>query len=478
MAINTKNSNTELILGSIEEMMIMEGLFMKKKLIALLLSTCMALSIVACGNSEGNSSGNANNQAGSAADAEATQSADNIKLTISWWGNQVRNERTQQVLDLYSGLNQVEFDGQFSEYADYFSKLSTAAAGHNLPDVIQMDYAYLDQYAQNGLLLDLTPYIENGTIDVSNISESMLNSGMVDGKIYAISTGANAPALMYNKTLLDELGITVKDYMTWDDFYAICKEVDEKTGIKTDFGLSTSDQLIQYVLRSTGGILYGDGALGVTQEQMDEFFKIAEKIYSEGWNCNPATYAERSNGTPEQSCLCYWSSNDTRSWCAFSWSNALAAHQNAVGDQFEVAMTTWPSDDCQASNYLKPAMFFSISTDSANPQAAAEFLNYWTNDVDANKILLGERGVPVSSAVAEAITPMLDEISAEVNNYVSNVAAPVSSTIDPPNPAVSTQIVTVMSDLGEQMRYGRLDAMEASRMLYKQANELMAESAE
>ena len=92
-----------------------------------------------------------------------------------------------------------------------------------MPDIVQMDYKYIQQYVNNDLLVDLTPYIENGTIDVADCNEDVLNSGKVGDGLYAICNGINAPALLYNKTALDEAGITVKDNMTMDEFIALCK---------------------------------------------------------------------------------------------------------------------------------------------------------------------------------------------------------------------------------------------------------------
>ena len=48
-----------------------------------------------------------------------------------------------------------------------------------MPDLIQMDYKYLDQYVNNGQLLDLTPYIESGALDATNIPENVLEMGVV-----------------------------------------------------------------------------------------------------------------------------------------------------------------------------------------------------------------------------------------------------------------------------------------------------------
>ena len=208
---------------------------MNKKFIAAAMAGTMALSLAACGGSSASTgestaaSTSTDTVASSAAETSASGS-----MSVAWWGNQTRNERTQQVLDTYGEANGISFDGQFAEWSDYWNKLATASAGHTLPDVVQMDYSYLQQYVSNGLLVDLTPYVEDGTLDVSNVSETVLNSGKVDGKLYAIPLGVNVPAVMYNKDLLDENGIEIHDNMTLDEFYDVCREVYEKTGYKTD----------------------------------------------------------------------------------------------------------------------------------------------------------------------------------------------------------------------------------------------------
>ena len=122
---------------------------MKKKIALLMACTMVAASLAGCGG------GNTAKETTAAAAAPAGD----VAMTMFWWGNQVRNERTQAALDLYSETNGVKLDGQFAEWSDYWNKLATSAAGHAMPDVVQMDYMYLDQYAKSGLLVDLKPYI-------------------------------------------------------------------------------------------------------------------------------------------------------------------------------------------------------------------------------------------------------------------------------------------------------------------------------
>lgn len=462
----------------------MEDVFMKKKM-ALIMAGLMALgSLTACGGGAKTSETPAASQAASAdAGSQAadggSQAAggDGVNLTFSWWGNQTRNERTQAVLDMYSEQNpNVTFDGQFAEWADYWNKLATASAGHSLPDIVQMDYKYLEQYVSNNLLVDLTPYIESGVLDVSNVDEGILNSGKVGDGIYAICNGINAPALLYNKTLLDENGITVKDNMTKDEFIALCREVHEKTGYKTNIAYNNGDNLIEYTMRAKGEVLFEKDKLGVaSSESLEEFFDYYEIGMKEGWHVDPSIFAERTIGSVEQEPLVYGTSPETMSWCAFYYSNQLTAMMNAAPEGMEIGMTTWPSSDPVKSDYLKPSQFFAVTVDSKNPEEAAKVLDFVTNSVECNNVLLGERGVPISSVVADAISPQMSEGDQEVIRYINEVVTPNSSTINPPAPDGASEVYDLIDKLEERLCYGEITAKEAAQELFEQGNKIMAQ---
>ena len=114
---------------------------MKKRVLAALLAGAMVLSLAACGNSGGGSD-------------DGDSGSDSSSMVVSWWGNQTRNDRTTEVINMYLEEHpDLEIDGQFSEWADYWNKLATNAAGNALPDIIQMDYMYVDQYVKSGLLI-------------------------------------------------------------------------------------------------------------------------------------------------------------------------------------------------------------------------------------------------------------------------------------------------------------------------------------
>ena len=450
-----------------------------KKIAAATMAGAMALSLAACGGSNTASASTAAGAATSEAAADSNASGEK-KLTVTWWGNQTRNERTISTLNLYAEQNAgVTFDPQVAEWADYWNKLATASAGKALPDIIQMDYKYLDQYIKNGLLTDLTPYVEDGTLDVSNIDEGILNAGKgSDGGLYAICIGENAPALVYNKTLLDENGITVKDNMTVDEFKALCKEVYEKTGYKSNYYYNQGENNLEYVLRAKDITLFENGKLGAASaDDFNQYFGVFEDGIKEGWMLSASSFAERNIGTIEQDPLVYGSDPANRSWCTFLWTNSLSAIQAAAPEGMELGITTWPSDDAKKSNYLKPGQFFCVSSDSKDPAEAAKVIDFFTNSVDANKILLAERGVPASTVVADAIAPDLDAGTQSGMTFIKNVIAPNCSQINAAPPEGTSEAINLLKQLEEQLCYGQITAQEASEQFFTQGNAFLAAKA-
>lgn len=412
---------------------------------------------------------------GTGSSGSTSESSDGtVNLTFTWWGNQTRNERTQAALDLYSEQNPgVTFDPQFAEWNDYWDKLATAAAGHSLPDIVQMDYSYLEQYVSNGLLVDLTPYIEDGTINVDNVDEGILNSGKVGDGIYALCNGVNVPALLYNKTLLDEAGITIKDNMTMDEFIAVSKEVYEKTGYKTNIAYG-SDAYIDYFCRAYDEIIYESDSIGASQETLEAFYSLYEDGINEGWLLDPSVFAEVTVGSVEQDPMVYGSSPETMSWCFLAYSNQLTATKSAAPEGMEIGMTTWPSADPAKSDFLKPSQFFAVTVDSANPDEAAKVLDFITNSVECNNILLGERGVPISSEVSNAISENMSEDDRNIITFINEVVTPNSSTISPPAPTAASEAYNLNRNLVEKVCYGELTAAEAAQQMYEEGNEIMA----
>lgn len=392
--------------------------------------------------------------------------AEDTHLIMAWWGNQKRNDTFNGILDSYAAEHEgVTFDGQFVSWDDYWNKLATAAAGHTLPDIILMDYSYMTQYVDNNLLADLTEYVDGGIIDLSQFSEGIVVSASRDGHIYAVCSNVNAPALFYNKTLLEENGIEIHDYMTMDEFVDLSREVYEKTGYKTNFAFACN-QPLDYVLRGVGQNLFTNGKFTATEEGIELYFSYFQKGIEEGWMLTSDVYAEIDVSVVEQNPLVYGTDPSRMSWCTFLWSNQLVALQNAAPEGLEIGITTWPSDDVNASNYLKPGGFFAVTVDSTNPEEAAKVINYFANDVEAGKkqALIGT--IMPAANVAAACAEVLDEVSQRSVSYINDVVSTNCSSLPEAEPTGANEFFANMLELEEQLCYGAVDAKTAASQLH------------
>src|SRR5699024_10672455 len=156
------------------------------------------------------------------------------------------------------------------------------------------------------------------------VEQSIIDSGSVDGKTYAISTGTNAPVMLYRKDLTDELGIEVPMNPTLTEYMDIAKQVYEATGLRDTFITGcTAANLIAY-LRSDGINYYNvarDG-LGFDEPQyLVDMLQLAPDAQNEGWGLKPG---EETATTAFDSMLNY-------SWSRYQNSNALQAYRDATG---------------------------------------------------------------------------------------------------------------------------------------------------
>lgn len=407
---------------------------------------------------------------------------DNNTLTVAWWGNQRRNERQSQVNALFERANAgVTIKGRFSEWDDYWKKLATDAAGGHLPDVIAIDYSYLRRYVDNGLLVDLGPYIADGTIDTSAIDANALAAGALEGGTYALSLGSVAPALIYDKTLLDSAGIDMPATPSVDDFIRVSRQVYERTGVRTNFRYYEASELLEYMLRGKGMQLFADGgggaALDAGANDVAGYLAIYQRGLTEGWHIRPEVFSQIKVGSVEQDPLVYGSTPTERSWCAFKFTSHFGAMQ-AAADAAEpgtrLAMATWPSVNVARSNYVKPSMFFAISRDCRNPRLAARYLDFYLNDGDAAKAMGNDRGLPVNATLSASITGSLDGADRQAADFLARVVEPASSPISAPAPARAAEInATLLPGVEESVLYGKEDAATAAVRFVREANEAL-----
>src|SRR5699024_1084126 len=175
-------------------------------------ATAAALALTAC-------SGGSSNAGGEPGSGGTVDPDEQITLTMYWWGNDDRADRYNQAIELFEEeYPNIEVQSNFSSWDDYWPARATEAAGSSLPDVFQMDLAYLTQYGGRDQLLDLTPYL-GGELDATGIADELLDSGRVGEGLYGVPQGTNTLAMFSNPAIIDELGIDPPTAeMSWSDY--------------------------------------------------------------------------------------------------------------------------------------------------------------------------------------------------------------------------------------------------------------------
>ena len=450
----------------------------KKRIFASLAATMMVAGLLAgCGGTSSTAAsgdGTASAATGEAADAAAA-SGDSGKtvLNVLWWGSQTRHELTTAMLEKFEELNpDIDVVMDYSDWDGYWTKLPAQVAGGQTPDVFQMDYAYLAQYVQNGVLADLTPYIEDGSLDMSNVEQSILDSGSIDGKTYAISTGTNAPVMLYRKDITDELGLELPMNPTLTEYMDVAKAVYEATGLRDTFITGCTAANLNFYLRNYGMNYYndeGDG-LGFDDPQyLVDMWQLALDAQNEGWGMKPG---EETAATAFDSMV-----NDA--WSRQQNSNELQAYRDATGMDISMVMIPTTEDATTPNSYLKPAMYWCVGADSDVKDAAIRFIDFFTNNEACYDIVGIERAVPISSAMREYVTPTLDEVSQEVVEFIDYVSQPdMTSPIMNPDPSASTEVEELMDQYSEQVRYGEItDLATTAQQFMDEANQILADAA-
>jgi len=134
------------------------------------------------------------------------------------------------------------------------------------------------------------------------------------------------------------------------------------------------------------------------------------------------------------------------------------------------------SEGGQPANYIKPSMFFSITSQATQPDEAAAFIDWFVNSVEANEILSAERGVPVSSVVRDALLPELGIAQAEMFNYLG-IIEDNNSPIRPADPAGHADIINNiwLPEFVEPVMFGMVSPEEAAQILREEADRILSQ---
>jgi multiple sugar transport system substrate-binding protein len=395
-------------------------MFTKKRALSLVaIAASAALALTACGGT-GGTPGSAETT------GQQTQSSDGpsgfdpsqaVTLNLAFWGNDVRAELYAKVIEAFNAeYPNITVNSTFLGFPEFWEKRQTEAAGGGLPDVMQFDYSYLRQYAENNLLLSLDPYLGN-IIETEPLSDAILGIGVVGGTTYAIPTSTNAWGLFTNPTLLEKVGVEDFAGGSWTDYTAWMGKVTE-AGSGDVWGGSDYTGRIQNFelqLRAEGSYLFSEeGEPGFDEARLKAFWEEGQPIrdgigvpQQRVEEVNPLSAFDAALTTSE-----------------LTWDNFGAGYLGNLGDDYAekgLSILAPPVHVEGAKDlYLKPSMLHAVAANTENPEAAAFLVNYLINSPQSGEIFGTNRGLPASTTALEAAD--LDPLSQQIRDHEAAIA--------------------------------------------------------
>jgi multiple sugar transport system substrate-binding protein len=400
---------------------------------------------------------------GGGGEAPAYDPDEEVTLTFTWWGNDDRAQRYQQLIDAFEEEHpNITIEGNFTDFPSYWEKRQTEAAGGGLPDVWQFSDSYLREYAEPGLLLDLETVSDY--IDFDAFDEALQQTGQLDGVQYSLPTGYSAWAVFLNDGLLEQAGVEPYEGGTSTEEYAEwMKSVTDATGGAVYGGTDMTQriQTFENVLRAQGGNLYTeDGELGFTKDELRDF-----------WDSG----ADARDGVtvPQQRLeeifpKSGFGANLTASEA--SWSNFLGGYLADSGAA-SVTLVAPPTDEPGSKDlYRQAGLQMAISAKTEHPEAAALWLDFVVNSEEAGEIFGTTLGFPASETKLAGTT--LEGIDAQVADYLESVADRIGEA--PPVPVVGYgSLEQTFLDLGKSIGLGALSVDDAVEQFFTESEVIL-----
>ena len=400
-------------------------------------------------------------------------------LSIMWWGSDTRAKMTEEVIHLWEEKTGATIEFEYYDGSTYWTQFQAKMAANDLTDVFQMGNNWLTYYET---IEPLNAYIDEGIIDTTAIGPAMIATtvNQANGDVTGISNGTNARCFAYNPAIFDEAGVPYPtDTWTWEEFADACRKIYEATGNPAVTTLEYNSLAFSvftqwkegynfYTMDGTGFGFEGD------TEPLAYLFELLTSLQQEGAIADYGIQNEIG-------------SNIEADWIAYGdsaiimlSSNQFQALSNVAAENgITLELCTIPrvSHEGQSGMVVRSSQQMSIWKGSEKKEMAANFINFFINSVEANKILNCERGVSINSDVLAALKETAGEVTGKVYTIIDLIGSfPDAANTSPAEPAANEEISDVLKKTYFQgLAEGKFEsAQDAADQFWAEAQEIWA----
>lgn len=400
-----------------------------------------------------------------------------MEISFLWWGGESRHELFNRILDMYEdkypGLTITRIYG---DYNGMMTKMATMAASNSMPDCFGMTMMKKPDFAGLDVFESMNKYIENGSLNVSNFTQSALSAGMIDGELVMLTWGDTCFCTVANKTLIESVGMELPNNdMTLDDYYDYCVELQSRLPdgyYATALYSADAEYWFEAVVTQLGySFISEDGLdLGFPKELLKEWYNYQLKLYENGLGPDADTWADNAGKS-------YTDRMEASGRIALYRTNLnqVKTMQTALEDELAVFRSPYHAEAIEKyTDLIQPsAMCINKNCSEEKKEVIIAIYNDFVNSKEMQEIFNLEWGVPGSSEIQEYLLTKLDENDPidRIRSEEINLYALVSSTIVPSEgrkPGTAAML-TEITNKWYEILFNRMSVDEAVDAVYDSA---------
>lgn len=277
---------------------------------------------------------------------------------------------------------------------DYWTRLSALAASGELPDVFFMSSGFVEEWRDDGLLLNLQSYVDDSINEEDYFLEVAETARDEAGDLYAFPFAFVETVLFYNRTAFEEAGVPEPEMgWTWDDFLAAA----EATTDENRFGYffyGRYAHIESWIYQNDGRLLSEDRTRFEPDDNAVETLEFLNSlIHEHGVAPRPAEF----EGIREQD---VFGIGQAVMWVDGAWN--IENSREVIGDDFEWAIAPIPRGPAATEDtaYGWPDLM-AVSPDSPHADEAWTFIEYMTGPERTPEFTFGGK-IPIYEPVAQS----------------------------------------------------------------------------
>lgn len=238
-----------------------------KKLVALLLSGCITLSLAACAGSSSATSSTTESAAPSAATSAAASTAsaavkmDPNKTQVQFWHSNSGNngKLVEQCVESFNkSQDKIQVIPTFQGgYYDSIAKAQAAIGAGNAPDILQTGSDQVSILSkEDGILENLLPRMEKSGMSIDDFIPAFLTGyyDKANKNLVALPMGCSTPVLYCNMDMFSKAGVSVPT--TWDEMKTVSQTLISKGLCEYGFTIPHDSWYFWMIVPQMGGTCF------------------------------------------------------------------------------------------------------------------------------------------------------------------------------------------------------------------------------